>query len=90
MPGKLSAAEAIDRWHLELRSRILDLAAGLDRIDHARPDPIDGAAPPVTQDPRLSRIREALRLLTDGRGERTVRVQHIFSDPYDPGWRSSP
>ncbi|MCG3131161.1 MAG: hypothetical protein FLDDKLPJ_01937 [Phycisphaerae bacterium] len=82
MPGKLSAAAAIDRWHLELRNRILDIAAGMDRID--------AATPPATDDPRLSRIREALRLLADDRGERAVRVQHVFSDPYDPGWRHAP
>ncbi len=75
----LTAAAALDAFYLDARSRILDLAAALDRIDR-------GADPAgVATDPRLAKLRAGLgRLLAEG--DRAEAVQRLFSQDYDPGW----
>jgi hypothetical protein len=76
----LPAAKALDAYFLEARSKLLDLAAVLDRIGRGR----DGTA--VGQDPRLAQIRQAVEVLLDPSGGRAERIQQIFSLAYDPKW----
>ena len=76
----LPAAQALDRYFLEARSKLLDLAAVLDRIGRG-----SGAAG-VGDDPRLAKIRQALDVLQDQSGGRAERIQQIFSRDYDPNW----
>ena len=76
----LPAGKALDAYFLEARSRILDVAAILDRIGRGK----DAAA--VSADPRLDRVRKALDVLLDPSGGRAERVQQIFSIDYDPTW----
>jgi hypothetical protein len=76
----LPAAKALDACFLEVRSKLLDLAAALDRVGRGR----DNAG--VEEDPRLIRIRQALEVLLDRSGGRAERVQRIFSLDYDPKW----
>ncbi len=80
MTTKLSAADMLDREFLEIRCRLLDIAAALDRIDRAE------GAEAVRADPRITRLGEAAGILVDGQPERAKRVQMLFSDPYDPAW----
>jgi hypothetical protein len=68
----------LDMFFLEARSKLLDLAATLDRLDRG-----DGAA---AADPRLERIRQALLTLLETEPGRAERVQQIFSLAYDPDW----
>jgi hypothetical protein len=76
----LPAGEALGRYFLEARSKLLDLAAILDRIDRGQ-----GAAR-AAQDPRLERIRQAIQLLGDSGVGRAERIQQIFSLGYESGW----
>ncbi len=76
----LPAPAALNAYFLEARSKLLDVAAILDRIQRA-PD-----ADTVLADPRLARIREALESLLDRDGGRAERIQQIFSLDYDPAW----
>ncbi len=76
----LPAGKALDSYFLDARARLLDLAAILDRIGRGA-----GAAG-VAEDPRLTRIRQALEVLGDESGGRAERVQKIFSIDYDPTW----
>jgi hypothetical protein len=76
----LPAAKALDAYFLEARSKILDLAAILDRIGRGRDAAGAGA------DPRLEKIRRALEVLHDPSGGRAERIQQIFSLDYDPSW----
>jgi hypothetical protein len=73
--------QVLNRYFLEMRCKVLELAASLDRLDRA--DPVgNGRA-----DPRVERLNQALRaLIQDGPG-RAERVQLIFSRDYDPNWR---
>jgi len=77
----LSADQALERYYLEARSKLLDLAAFLDRIGRGRD------AGRVDGDPRLDKIRRALEVLHDRSGGRAERVQQIFSLEYDPAWQ---
>ncbi len=76
----LPAGKALDTYFLEARSKLLDLAAALDRISRGR----DNAA--LGQDARLGQIRQALEVLLDPSGGRAERIQQIFSLTYDPTW----
>lgn len=81
----LNSQQALEAYFLEARSRLLDLAAILDRVNRG------SGAEAVSSDPRLATIRagiEALLTHTEGRAE---AVQKLFSLPYDPTWpRPSP
>jgi hypothetical protein len=78
-----NATEILDRTYLDMRSRVLDLAAALDRIE--RTDDDDGAA----DDPRLAKLLAAIDLLNTPGFDRAERVQMIFSDQYESGWNQS-
>ena len=75
----LPATQALDRYFLEARSKLLDVAAILDRIGRGR-DAAD-----LDNDPRLAKIRQALEVLHDKSGGRAERIQQIFSLDYDAG-----
>ncbi|HEV3259469.1 MAG TPA: hypothetical protein VG013_21570 [Gemmataceae bacterium] len=77
----LPADQALDRYYLEARSKLLDLAAFLDRVGRGR----DAAR--VDGDPRLDKVRRALEVLHDRSGGRAERIQQIFSLDYDPVWQ---
>jgi hypothetical protein len=77
----LPAAKALDSYFLEARSKLLDLAAILDRIGRG-----EGAST-TARDPRLDKIRQGLEILLDPSGGRAERVQKVFSLEYDSGWK---
>jgi hypothetical protein len=70
----LSRRQVIDRYFLEHRAKLIDLAAFLDRVDRA-------AADGPGEDFRLAALRRAIALLGDAGGERAKRVLELFSDP---------
>ncbi len=74
----LPAPEALEKYFLEARCRLLDLAAILDRVDRG------GGLP---ADPRLARIRESLGLLQAAQPGRAEKIQSLFSQDYDPNWK---
>lgn len=76
----MPAAQALDTTFLDIRARLLDVAAALDRIQRGR----DAAA--LAADPRLTKVRQALEVLRDESGGRAERVQQIFSLGYDAAW----
>ena len=80
MPAPRNADAVLNREFLEIRSRILEVAAALDRLDRA-PE-----APGHHPDRRLAQLRQALEaLLVPGPG-RAETVQTLFSLEYDPHW----
>lgn len=80
MSATTAAPEVLSREFLEMRARILELAAALDRIDRA-----EGS---VISDPRCEQIARGLAALAEAGPGRAERVQMIFSLPYRDGWRS--
>lgn len=77
----LTAPETLNREFLEIRCRILDLAAMLDRLERADDT--------VADDPRLKRIHEALDVLKKAHEDRAEQVQLTFSRPYDESWQQT-
>lgn len=73
------AQDVLNREFLEMRAKVLELAASMDRLDRA------GGS--VSDDPRMKKLREALAVVTDERGDRAEQVQLIFSRHYHPHWR---
>lgn len=67
-----SAVETLDRDFLTLRSRLLDVAAALDRLDRA-----EGS---IADDPRMRKIADAIEVLASPDENRTEQIQMIFSD----------
>jgi hypothetical protein len=75
-----TAAETLDHHFLEMRWRCLSLAADLDRIDRA------GG---IASDARLTKFREAVKVLLQNEPDRAARVQMFLSDTTPPPPRSS-
>lgn len=82
MAGKRTAMDLLDGEFLEVRHRIIDLAAAMDRWRSA-----DGAAE-LAKDSRLEQIQAAIQLLAEDGNNNAERVQMIFSDRYDETWRN--
>lgn len=76
----LNAAEVLDREFLDIRARLLQVAAALDRLERA-----EGA---VDSDPRRQKIREALAILAGDQADHAEQIQLVFSRPYAPDWRA--
>jgi hypothetical protein len=70
----------LDRDFLEMRARVLELAASLDRLDRAPERP--GSKP----DSRLGQLRQAIESLLEPGPGRAETVQRLFSLEYDPEW----
>lgn len=66
----------IDRYFLEHRAKLLDIAAFLDRVERAAPRASNDG-----QDFRHAALLRAIALLLDGKPERARRVLESFSDP---------
>jgi hypothetical protein len=64
----------IDEYFIENRTRLLDVAAYLDRLDRA-------TDPAALSDFRTRAFREALAVLCSGEYPRVKQVQMILSDP---------
>jgi hypothetical protein len=75
--------EVLNRDFLETRSRILEIAAALDRIDRASSH--RGEAP----DRRLDQLRQAIEALLEPGPGRAETVQRLFSLDYDPHWQET-
>ena len=74
-----TAASVLEQEFLPLRAKILEIAAGLDRLDRAAGDP--------RQDARRERLEWAIKILLEESPNRAERVQILFSREYDDGWR---
>lgn len=76
----MTASQVLDREFLEIRAKLLELAASFDRLDRA--------AGAVASDPRLRLIREAIDVLQSDAEDRAEQVQLIFSLHYDDQWQT--
>ena len=79
MPIPMTSNQVLEREFLEIRAKILELAASFDRLDRA-----DGSA---VGDPRLSLIREALSSLSSTQKDRAEQIQLLFSRHYEDDWQ---
>jgi hypothetical protein len=79
-----SANKILDDSFLEIRAKLLEVAATLDRLDRS----CDEQAP-LTSDahPRRAKLDEAIRILLSEGPDRAERVQRLFSREYRTDWR---
>jgi hypothetical protein len=73
IPTPRTGPQLVGEYFIENRTRLLDVAAFLDRLDRAE----DGGA----ADFRMRAFREALAVLCTEASPRVDRIQMIFSDP---------
>ena len=74
----LDATEIVNRYFLEHRAKVIDIAAFLDRVERA-----GNGEDVAAEDFRVQSLRAAIGLLLDGRPERARRVLDLMSDPSD-------
>jgi hypothetical protein len=78
MVQPMQAEAVLNREFLEIRAKILELAASFDRIDR-------GGS--LLEDPRVDKIRQAIGLLDFEGSDRAEKVQFIFSREYADQWK---
>ena len=75
MASTMDGRAVVSEYFLELRARVLDLAAGFDRIERA-----PGGAPLMLEHTGLRELRAALAVLAEtGCTDRTERILRSFS-----------
>jgi hypothetical protein len=79
MPIPMAAPQLLDKEFLEIRAKLLETAAALDRLDRA-----EGSA---DGDRRVKQLREAISVLASPGPDRAERLQMVFSLPYDEQWQ---
>jgi hypothetical protein len=80
MSAPPTAPAVLDRIYLEVRCKLLDIAACLDRVARSE------GARSVECDPRLSQIAQGIEILNGDGADRAERIQMLFSDAYVPNW----
>ena len=63
--------EAVDRYFLENRAKVLDIAAFLDRLDRCDS---------VQNDYRIDALRKCMKVLLEENDSRTEKILNILSD----------
>ena len=71
-PPPISKRAVVDRYFLEHRAKVIDIAAFLDRIDRAQGEGAD--------DFRRTALEACCAILTDGKPDRARRVLELLSD----------
>lgn len=76
----LPADRALDQFFHDARSRLLDVAATLDRVGRG------ANAGAATADPRFAKLRQAVEILRGDAPNKAELIQQLFSLDYDPDW----
>lgn len=76
----MNSNQILDREFLEIRAKVLEVAAALDRIDRAEGD--------VTDDARMALLSEAIQVIASEQPNpiRAEKIQLLFSREYDANW----
>lgn len=86
-PSPLTKQQVVDMYFLEHRSKLIDIAAFLDRVDRAPRDhgSATGNTTATDADPtgdhRLAALRKAISTLAGDRPQRVDRILEQLSDP---------
>lgn len=79
METSFQATEVLDAEFPQIRARLLQVAAQLDRLNRATGD--------ISADPRMAGIQKAIAVLSRSESGRAEQIQLLFSQPYDPDWK---
>jgi hypothetical protein len=80
-----SANEVLEQEFLQIRAKILEIAAFYDRLDEADASQTQEGMPEISQ--KLDLLKEGCRELVDNEPGKAARVQLLFSREYDEAWR---
>lgn len=80
-----SADQILDDDFLEVRAKLLQVAAVLDRIDRSCDE--HGGLSSASRS-RRAKLDEAVRLLLSEGPDRAERLQRLFSRAYESDWRT--
>ena len=75
----MNARQVLDREFLEVRGKILEIAASFDRIGRADGD--------VSEDPSSLLLRTGVEILSSSSDDRAKRIQLLFSLEYRSDWQ---
>ena len=78
--GEMNALQVLEREFLEVRAKILEIAASLDRMDRADGD--------VSMDPNRQLLVRGIDLLLSNQPDRAERFQRLFSRDYNDDWQN--
>ncbi len=70
----LEKTAVVDLYFMEHRAKLIDIAAFLDRVDRAAADA------DLPEDFRVTALKDAAAILTDGKPHRARRMLEAFSD----------
>jgi len=86
-PAQRPAGVILEESFLDVRAKLLEVAAVLDRIDRAA----DGDGDPLHQEhqERVEKVRQGIRILLSEGPDRAARLQLLFSRQYEPQWREN-
>ncbi|MFK7767908.1 MAG: hypothetical protein AB8B55_11855 [Mariniblastus sp.] len=81
MSQLLNSQQILDREYLEVRAKILEIAAALDRIDRGEGD--------VANDPRMTLLADGIKVIAADQSDpiRAEKIQLLFSREYDAKWQ---
>jgi len=77
----IDAQEVLEREFLEIRAKLLQLAASFDRLDRG--------AGSVVGDARYDLIRRGLEILSSEAPDKAEQLQLLFSRNYDDDWQAT-
>jgi hypothetical protein len=70
----LTTGQIVDEYFIENRTRLLELAAFLERIDRS------ADSPDAQEDFRMAAFHQALHVLSSNESDKMNQIQFIFSD----------
>lgn len=79
-----NAEQIVEQEYLQVRAKILEIAAFLDRLD-----PEDAKAVSPGNAERLKLLQAGCELLVDSESDKAARLQLLFSRKYDDQWRKA-
>lgn len=76
----LTGPQILDRYFPEVRARLIEVAAVMDRLNRAN----EHSGTTTVDDERLAMLHESLQVLAENstRPNKAERIQMIFSDPH--------
>ncbi len=77
-----NADEILGGTFLEVRAKLLEVAATLDRIERAE-NQLDAESSKLR-----AKLDQAIHILLSSGGDRAERLQRLFSRDYEDQWRS--
>ena len=79
-----NAEQIVEQEFLQVRAKILEIAAFLDRLEPKSADSVSSV-----NAERLKLLRNGCELLLDADRDKAARLQLLFSRKYDEQWRKA-